>query len=97
MPQQGDTTPDRPSPVATGQVVAEHADRARFRAYQAGTQPQQRRLASTVRPANQDRLAGVDGQVDPGQGGKAPQERNRGAQLDHRHPVTVPVGRTLTP
>ena len=95
--QQGHPAADRPTSGSITEVVAQHGDRPRLGTNQPGTQAQQRRLAGPVRAADQDGLTGADGQVDTRQGGKAPQKRDRGAQLDHQHPVTVSAGRTLNP
>ncbi len=70
--------------VVGGEVDPEHGRLAGRDGKEAGARPQQAGLPSAVRTHDDDHLPGVEGQVHPGEGGKAARESDRGAELDDR-------------
>jgi hypothetical protein len=65
------------------QVVSEHARVSAFDGHETGTGPQQRGLASPVRPAQQDDLATIDRERRTGQGRKRAEHHHDVAHVDH--------------
>ena len=74
VPEQGHATPH--GPAFCGQVVAQHDHFAGSRPEKAGAQAEEGGLAGAVGPLYEHGLASLDGQVDTGEGGEAPQERH---------------------
>ncbi len=84
MTEQPDPSADGTGLASVGEILTEHAGRAPGDGQQAGAQPQEGGLAGAVRAAQEHDLTGRDLQIDPGQCGKAAEERHRAAELDDR-------------
>ena len=82
MPQKPDVAAHRR--VVRGQVDPEHGGLARRHRQQPGAGPQQAGLAGAVGADHDDHLTLVERQVDPGEGGEAAGECDRGTKVDDR-------------
>ena len=82
MSQEPHVAPHRG--VVRRQVDPEDRGLARGHGQQAGAGPQQAGLAGTVGAHHDDHLALVEREIDPGEGGEAAGECDRGAKVDDR-------------
>ncbi len=80
--EEPDHRPD--CPTIGAQVDTEHACGARRHPHQAGATTQQRGFPGPVGSGHEHDLAGLHVEIDAGQGGKATEERDRGAEVDNR-------------
>ncbi len=81
---------EQPDPAAHGprvaaQVLAQHDRLAPHDGDEPRAGAQQRRLACTVRTAEEDDLAPRHIQVDPGERRESSEQRNGSAEVDDRH------------
>ena len=82
MAQEADVAAHRG--VVRGEVDAEHGRLARGDGQKPGAGAQQAGLAGPVGAHDDDDLTLVEGEIDPGKGGEAAGERDRGTEVDDR-------------
>ena len=80
MTKETDARADRPG--VAREVAAEDDGLARTEIGNARRKTKQRGLAGTVRTSHEDDLTGGHVEIDPGQRGEAPKQRDRRAKVD---------------